>query len=41
MKYLKDEIGESGVELMRSLKAALDPDCILNPGKMVPAPTEA
>ena len=41
MKYLKDEIGESGVELMRSLKAALDPDCILNPGKMVPAPAEA
>lgn len=41
MKYLKDEIGESGVELMRSLKAALDPDSILNPGKMVPAATEA
>ena len=41
MKYLKDEIGESGVELMRSLKAALDPDSILNPGKMVPAPAEA
>ena len=41
MKYLKDEIGESGVELMRTLKAALDPDSILNPGKMVPAPAEA
>ena len=41
MKYLKDEIGESGVELMRSLKAALDPDAILNPGKMVPAAAEA
>lgn len=40
MKYLKDEIGESGVELMRSLKAALDPDSLLNPGKMVP-PVEA
>ena len=41
MKYLQDEIGESGVGLMRSLKAALDPDSILNPGKMVPAPAEA
>ena len=36
MKYLKDEIGVSGVELMRSLKAALDPDFLLNPGKMIP-----
>lgn len=41
MKYLKDEIGESGVGLMRSLKAALDPDSILNPGKMVPTAAEA
>jgi len=41
MKYLQDEIGEGGVNLMRSLKAALDPDSILNPGKMVPAPAEA
>ncbi|MGI6656018.1 MAG: FAD-binding oxidoreductase [Desulfobulbus sp.] len=40
MKYLKDEIGESGVALMRTLKAALDPDNILNPGKMVPAAAE-
>jgi glycolate oxidase len=41
MKYLQDEIGEGGVNLMRSLKAALDPDSILNPGKMVPTPAEA
>ncbi|MGF7184817.1 glycolate oxidase [Desulfitispora alkaliphila] len=36
MKYLKDEIGESGVALLKTVKEALDPDYILNPGKMVP-----
>ncbi|MGD9785564.1 MAG: FAD-binding oxidoreductase [Hyphomicrobiaceae bacterium] len=34
-KYLKRELGEEGVDLMRSIKAALDPDNILNPGKIV------
>ncbi len=36
MKYLKDELGESGVELLKTIKEALDPHYILNPGKMVP-----
>jgi glycolate oxidase len=36
LKYLKDEIGRSGVETMRRIKQALDPDNILNPGKLVP-----
>ena len=36
MKYLKDELGESGLNLMRRLKEALDPDYMLNPAKMVP-----
>ncbi len=36
MRYLGDEIGESGLRLMRSLKEALDPGYMLNPGKMVP-----
>jgi glycolate oxidase len=36
MKYLKDELGESGLNLMRRVKEALDPDYILNPTKMVP-----
>lgn len=36
MKYLKDELNESGMNLMRRLKEALDPDYMLNPGKMVP-----
>ena len=36
MKYLKDELGESGLNLMRRVKEALDPDYLLNPAKMVP-----
>jgi glycolate oxidase len=38
MKYLKDELGESGLNLMRRVKEALDPDYMLNPAKMVPVP---
>jgi glycolate oxidase len=36
MKYLGDEIGQNGLNLMKSIKKTLDPHCILNPGKMVP-----
>jgi glycolate oxidase len=36
MKYLGNEIGEAGLELMRTLKNALDPNHMLNPGKLVP-----
>ena len=36
MKYLELEIGATGVALLRRVKEALDPDFILNPGKMVP-----
>jgi len=36
MGYLGNELGQSGLNLMRSVKEALDPDYILNPGKMVP-----
>jgi len=36
MKYLGDELGQSGVDLMALLKESLDPDFLLNPGKMVP-----
>jgi len=36
MKYLGAEIGQSGLDMMRSIKEALDPAYIMNPGKMVP-----
>jgi len=38
MKYLADELGQSGLDLMKSIKESLDPEYLLNPGKMVPAP---
>ncbi|MCX8026388.1 MAG: FAD-binding protein [Thermodesulfovibrionales bacterium] len=36
LKYLKDEIGDSGIALMRNIKTAIDPKGIMNPGKLVP-----
>jgi len=36
MKYLGNELGQSGLNLMRSIKESLDPEYLLNPGKMVP-----
>ncbi len=35
---LVDEIGESGVALLRKLKLVLDPDGLLNPGALLPPP---
>ncbi len=35
---LADEIGDTGVELLRTLKRALDPDWLLNPGALLPPP---
>jgi D-lactate dehydrogenase (cytochrome) len=35
-KYLQLEFGEPAVELMRTLKSALDPHNLLNPGKVLP-----
>jgi len=35
MKFLAAEHGENGVELMRSIKRALDPENRMNPGKIV------
>jgi len=37
MRFLGNEIGESGLNLMRSIKDALDPTHLFNPGKLVPA----
>ncbi|MFQ5983335.1 MAG: FAD-binding oxidoreductase, partial [Woeseiaceae bacterium] len=35
-KYLELEFGEEAIALMRTIKAAIDPHDILNPGKLVP-----
>lgn len=34
--WMRDEVGELGVELLRAVKATLDPAGILNPGKLIP-----
>lgn len=34
-KYLKAELGEGAVSVMQALKTALDPDNIMNPGKIL------
>jgi D-lactate dehydrogenase (cytochrome) len=36
VKYLEAELGH-GVAVMRAIKSALDPEGILNPGKIFPA----
>ncbi|MEL7633462.1 MULTISPECIES: FAD-binding oxidoreductase [Sporomusa] len=35
LKYMEDQFGEVGMKTMRAIKKALDPNCILNPGKLV------
>ena len=35
MRYLEPELGETAVNAMREVKRALDPDGLLNPGKVV------
>ena len=34
--YLVDEIGETGVRILRAVKGALDPEGLLNPGALLP-----
>jgi alkyldihydroxyacetonephosphate synthase len=33
---MRDEVGDLGVEVLRAVKAVLDPAGILNPGKLIP-----
>ena len=34
--WMRDEIGDLGVDILRAVKATLDPGGILNPGKLIP-----
>lgn len=34
--WMRDEVGELGVRILRAVKATLDPAGILNPGKLIP-----
>jgi alkyldihydroxyacetonephosphate synthase len=34
--WMAEELGEGGIEMLRRIKRALDPDAILNPGKLLP-----
>jgi D-lactate dehydrogenase (cytochrome) len=36
-KYLKTELGQEAIDAMAAIKRALDPQNILNPGKIIPA----
>jgi len=35
--YLAGEVGSLGIDVMTSVKRALDPTGVLNPGKLLPA----
>ena len=36
LPWMRAEIGELGIEVLRSVKATLDPAGVLNPGKLIP-----
>ena len=38
--YLASEVGDEGIALLRSVKRALDPDGLLNPGNLLPVATD-
>ena len=37
MGFLRDEAGDAAIDMMRTIKQALDPDNIMNPGKVFTA----
>jgi len=37
-KYMVAEHGSTAVDVMRAIKSALDPQGLLNPGKILPEP---
>jgi alkyldihydroxyacetonephosphate synthase len=34
--FMEQEIGETGLQALRSIKAGLDPAGVMNPGKLIP-----
>jgi alkyldihydroxyacetonephosphate synthase len=40
-EWMAAEVGEGGVELLRAMKARMDPAGIMNPGKLLPGPPSA
>jgi alkyldihydroxyacetonephosphate synthase len=36
MPWIKDDISETGIKAVKGLKSALDPDNVMNPGKIIP-----
>ena len=34
--YLVHDLGEAGVDLLRALRGAVDPQGIMNPGNLIP-----
>jgi alkyldihydroxyacetonephosphate synthase len=36
-RWMPDEVGELGIELIRAAKERLDPAGVMNPGKLLPA----
>jgi FAD/FMN-containing dehydrogenase len=41
LPWMRAEVGELGLELLREAKALLDPAGIMNPGKLLPGAAEA
>jgi alkyldihydroxyacetonephosphate synthase len=36
LRWMREEIGDLGVQVLRAVKAELDPAGVLNPGKLIP-----
>ena len=36
MPWIKDDISETGIKAVKGLKSALDPNNVMNPGKIIP-----
>lgn len=37
VKYMREEVGDGALDLMKSIKRTLDPHGLMNPGKVLPS----